>query len=247
MWSPSSFKTTNNIYIVLIIFVIPNFTLSCGNHHNDLQDYNLRGKVKSVRETSYKAFDKFGEIQKGDITDEYNLFNNYYALYNTKGNLLTEIEYKIDGSIDYKSTYLYDKNDRVSEIIGINNDGSQDKWVSKYDESGYLVEDNWYEDDGGLYLKYLYANDNKGNALSQSCYSDDGTMKSKYIHKYDLEDNLTERKEYNSLGQIILEQKYVYDETGNRIESIYKRSNYYNMSLSSYDTKNNVIEEIDYS
>jgi len=247
MWTPSCSKMKSNIRIVVIIFFIPNFISSCGNLNNDLHDYNLKGKVKSVRETSYKAIDRFGEIQKGDIIDEFSLFSNYYVLYNNRGNILTEIEYDLDGSIDNKSTYSYDKNNRVLEIIWLNNDGSQDRWISKYDEHGYLVEDKWYEDDGSLYLKYQYVNDNNGNILSTSCYAADGTLKSKFIKKYDQKNNLLEHKEYNSLGEIILEQQNRYDKSGNRIEKIYKRSDFYNMSLSSYDDKNNVIEEIDYS
>lgn len=247
MWTPACTKMKNNLFIALIIFVIPNFILSCGNLENDLLESNLNGKVKSVRETSYKAIDRFGEIQKGDIIDDEILISNYYSLYNNKGNLIDLINYEIDGSIYNKTTITYDKNNRVSEIIWVYDDGNQDKWISKYDEHGYLIEDKSYNVDGSLYNKYLYINDNNGNLLSTSCYSADGTMRSKSFNKYDQKDNLTEHKEYNSLGQITFEQQYQYDKAGNMVEYIYKRSDYFKKSISSYDDKNNLIEEIDYS
>ena len=92
---------------------------------NDLTEENLKGKVKSIKETTYKAVDKFGQIEKGDV------LNNYFNIYNEKGNKIEENWYNSDGRLHSKYTY-------------------------KYDEKGNMIEENWYESDGSLYEKHTY-------------------------------------------------------------------------------------------
>ena len=92
---------------------------------NDLTEENLKGKVKSIKETTYKAVDKFGQIEKGDV------LNNYFNIYNEKGNKIEDNSYDSDGRLHSKYTY-------------------------KYDEKGNMIEENWYESDGSLYEKHTY-------------------------------------------------------------------------------------------
>lgn len=92
---------------------------------NDLTEENLKGKVKSIKETTYKAVDKFGQIEKGDV------LNNYFNIYNEKGNKIEDNFYDSDGNLSSKDTY-------------------------EYDEKGNMIEENWYESDGSLYEKHTY-------------------------------------------------------------------------------------------
>ena len=73
---------------------------------NDLTEENLKGKVKSIKETTYKAVEKFGQIEKGDV------LNNDFNIYNEKGNNIegNGYDYDSDGILDdYKYTYKYDE------------------------------------------------------------------------------------------------------------------------------------------
>lgn len=92
---------------------------------NDLTEENLKGKVKSIKETLYEAVDKFGQIKKG------NVLNNYFTIYNKKGNTIEGNEYYSNRRFNYKTTY-------------------------KYDEKGNNIEENYYNSNGRLYEKHTY-------------------------------------------------------------------------------------------
>ena len=63
---------------------------------NDLKKLNLNGNVKSIREFSYKVFEKFGDIQKGEAG------LSYYNIFSNKGNKIEDNRYNPDGSLDKK-------------------------------------------------------------------------------------------------------------------------------------------------
>ena len=46
---------------------------------NDLTEENLKGKVKSIKETLYEAVDKFGQIEKGNVL--YDAFTFPFTIY----------------------------------------------------------------------------------------------------------------------------------------------------------------------
>ncbi|MDR0368914.1 MAG: hypothetical protein LBH82_07250, partial [Bacteroidales bacterium] len=63
-----------NILTILMLCV---FACACTNSETkrdkvktDAEEQGLKGKVKSVRETEYKAVDKFGEVIIGELTDD---------------------------------------------------------------------------------------------------------------------------------------------------------------------------------
>ena len=99
---------------------------------NDLTEENLKGKVKSIKETTYKAVDKFGQIEKGDV------LNNYFNIYNEKGNKIEDNFYDSDGNLSSKDTY-------------------------EYDEKGNKIEKNVYDSNGRLGYKFIYKYNEKGN------------------------------------------------------------------------------------
>ena len=51
---------------------------------NDLAELKLNGKVKSIREISYEAVEKFGEVVKGDALVGFR--ENLQITFNNKGN-----------------------------------------------------------------------------------------------------------------------------------------------------------------
>ncbi|MDR2292361.1 MAG: hypothetical protein LBE11_02685 [Prevotellaceae bacterium] len=65
----------------------------------DVEKEGVKGRVKSLREISCRAVEKFGELAKGEI-------NSHTLLkYDAKGNMIDQNDYKSDGSLDGKQTW----------------------------------------------------------------------------------------------------------------------------------------------
>ena len=112
---------------------------------NDLTEENLKGKVKSIKETTYEAVDKFGQIEKGNVFyDRFSLLFNspFTIIYNEKGNKIEKNYYNSDGSLKSKTTYKYDKKGNNIEYNICYSDGSLDKTTYKY-KYEYDKNNNW--------------------------------------------------------------------------------------------------------
>ena len=171
---------------------------------NDLTEENLKGKVKSIKETTYKAVDKFGQIKKG------NVLNNYFTIYNKKGNTIEGNEYYSDGSLNYKTTYKYDEKGNKIEKNTYKYDGSLNyKTTYKYDEKGNKIEKNNYYYSGRLDSKTTYKYDEKGNTIEQNIYYHGSRPAENYSYKYeyDKNNNWTQEIEYfNTIPVYITER-----------------------------------------
>lgn len=159
--------------ILAILSVLRLVSCKQSEKKNDLTEENLKGKVKSIKETTYEAVEKFGQIEKGDALYDDDAFP--FTIYNEKGNKIEEYWYNSDGSLLYKSTY-------------------------KYDEKGNKIEENSYDSDGRLHSKYTYKYDEKGNIIEENWYDSDGSLYEKHTYKYeyDKNNNWTQRIQYKN-------------------------------------------------
>ena len=123
---------------------------------NDLTEENLKGKVKSIKENTYEAVEKFGKIEKGNVF--YDGFSSPSTIiYNEKRDKIEQNNYNSDSRLDSKTTYKYDEKGNNIEKNNYYSDGSLNyKTTYKYDEKGNKIEENWYDSDGSLYEKHTY-------------------------------------------------------------------------------------------
>ena len=196
--------------------ILATLSASCNQSEkkNDLTEENLKGKVKSIKETTYKAVDKFGQIEKGDV------LNNYFNIYNEKGNKIEDNFYDSDGNLSSKDTYEYDEKGNNIEKNNYDSDGSlNSKTTYKYDKKGNKIEDNSYDSDGSLNSKTTYKYDEKGNNIEKNNYDSDGSLNSKTTYKYDEKGNMIE---YNTDGRFgeKYTYKYEYDKNNNWIQQV---------------------------
>lgn len=209
---------------------------------NDWKQYKLSDKVKSLKATTYKAVEKFGEIEKGDIIPS---FENKQLVFNLEGKITEENLYDSDGGLLHKDEYKYDMKGIIIEINRYDSDGSLfEKTLSKNDEKGNLVESNIYDSDGNLSSKIVFKCDKEGKINEYNIYDSDGNLEQKYLIKYDKEGNQVELNLYDSDGSHSTKNKY--DEKGNQVEMIVYRSDgsfSYN-NLYKYDKKGNLTENI---
>ena len=219
----------------------------------------------SVKEFSYTAEEKFGEIVKGKTKWEDYWGRDKKMDFNKIGNLIKKVEYNwpvmqlsmLGGYSEiYKdmiTTYRYDSIGNLKDYLMIYSDSSfYSKSVYKYDKYGKLIELKWYRDS-------RLENSSERDTY-RYFYNEDGQII--FEEKLDFQDrriNLT-LNSYNEKGQIIKDEtyyfnldcfpgewEYEYDELGNLIEKNQMTGRYIDSKTTyKYDNLQNPIEKIEY-
>ncbi len=115
--------------------------------------------------------------------------------------------------------------------------------VKEYTIVSYNVEQKYGEDVKKLSDKWVSKYDDNGNLLEQLTYDENGTLsdKSIYQYKYDVNSNQIEQDMYNATRVLI--EKVNYDTKGNAIKEIFNDGS---GSTSTYDDNGNKIAEVSY-
>lgn len=228
--------------IVLTIVGLFSAFASAQNEENDWKKNNLYGKVKSVREISYEAVEKDGKIQKGAICVSF--CANSHSFYNSKGNLLEQILY-IEEKLFLTIHYQYDnKGYKMEENFYDEQDEHSFKIVFEYDKNGNLItESSFFFPDGYLNNKLTYRYDEKGRKIERK-----NRDNNKY-ETYQYNGNLTEKKEYYPDGSLSLQRIYQYDHKGNLTEETINDANgdLHQKNTYKYDRKGRKTERSQYN
>ncbi len=174
------------------------FCISCTNNDikTSLQIENLKGKVKSVKESRYEAEVKFGEIHKGDyIRNFYDIpaFSYKVCEYHQWywGGSVAELNFNKNGYVE--SAYLYDDDLDLENRVVYEWDGDYMLKMIKYD--GNSIEAQYEQKFNG---KRLIESKSSGTWLDESVtkyktnsngiieewidYDDDGEIKRKCVN-----------------------------------------------------------------
>jgi len=234
-------------FVLLFIVLILSFS-SENKQQNDLERANLKGKVKTLRQISFYAVDKFGEIKKGERGGS-GLFtpDEYYNKYNVKGFIIERVErYFGDGdSLILEEIYKYNDKGNKININQFFPNGESGKETFKYDDKGNPIELSRYYPVDSLEIswKYTYKYDDNDNIVEKNTYTNGSLEGSLVTYKYDDKDNLTEVSVYTIDGLLHWKNIFIYDDKGNEIE----KNSFQNGSLSwkeisKYDDNGNKIE-----
>jgi len=230
-----NFNSLKNIKICLLIILFP-FIVS--GQKTDYTRWNIKGKVKSINEKSYKS----GKADKDSM--EYFYINEF----NSFGNKIVDTKYFPDGKIEKNYIYKYDGQNRRIEENQYFSDGKLSRTiVYEYDNKGFLYEDSSYSGQGKpeKIIKYLY--DNNGNVIEDNSYNSERKLLKKFAYNYDNKGNKTELRKYLPDGKLDLRTTYKYDSHNNIIEESYFKDD--NSSMGNfvfnyvYDAQNNWIKK----
>jgi hypothetical protein len=86
--------------------------------------------------------------------------------------------------------------------------------------AGNVLEDRYYNIDGGLVTEYSYTYNNKELITEEIIRDYSYNYYARYVYKYDNNSNLIQISEYDQEGVYYGRESYTYDDNGNRIESI---------------------------
>ena len=211
--------------------------------YNDWAKSNLKGKIKSVRESYYRA-----EKQPGNTEKSFESRGGFETVFNTQGYKISYTAHESDGRISSKSLYKYDDKNNLIEEEKYYGDELSFRELYTYNDKGNLIEKTTLDPDGKLTLRQLYKNNDRGNIIEERHHNNEDVFYNKIVFEYDERNNLTEENHYDADDLHCRKTKYKYDDTGNRIEedfhSLLDDTFDYNTQFQ-YDTKGNVIERLD--
>jgi len=201
---------------IFLLFVL---SVTFGNAQKlktSLEELKLKGNVKSVLFTEYSVIEKFGKVSKGETT---------YAdksYFDMNGNIVEEIIYGQDGDPFQNKTYEYDSKGNVIKYtvhnLRIKSKTTNGKkrlsdrskftmnFYYKYDEKGYLIEDNYIKNRIGEYIegKNVYKYDSARNIVLKYLYKDELCHLLKKI-KYDMNGNTIQYVESGCVTEVNLQ------------------------------------------
>ncbi len=179
----------------------------------DHQKLNLRGQVKSIRESSYPAKENKGEIQLGEMS------HYYINTFNEKGNKAEDIQFKPDGTPMKKYVYQYDTLGRRSVRLQYDSASNLVRKITyTYNADGLCTEDNSFDPTNRLEKKYTYTYDRKGNCIEDKSFTPDNVLQKKNTYVYDSDGKLISMNSYNGKGDLEKEVTYRYDYQNNIID-----------------------------
>ncbi len=229
---------------ILLLF----FSAATAQKKNSLQQINMVGKVKLVKETDHSVLPRPGEPKEDSIQSVITF------RFNEQGNDEEWISYYPDGSERVKRTFSYDEKGNDKEQIMYSDDGI-DHTVYLYDGNGNMIEvKTYYVDDmlGDTVVtsKSVYLYDSKGNVIDEKNYNDWNLLEDRKSSVYDDKGNVIEEGLYGATYERYLgKYTFKYDDRGNNTEGItYDPSGILlGRSVFSYDEKNNQVEWHSYS
>lgn len=187
----------------------------------------VKGKIQNIKEFTFKAINKMGNIVKGDICkdvfaidDEYRKSNHSYS-FDRSGNQIQKTKYWSPTSIKSTQiyTYLNGKIVESNEKMIFSDQTISIKRIFKYNISKLLSSCLRYRN-GILLDKYVYEYDNKGNIVSEKQIDSEGNIRNSissifkysgdkliYSQKDDSEHGIDVKEyEYDSNGKIFIEK-----------------------------------------
>lgn len=225
---------------------------SCNTNNNinkiiksDLASENIKGKVYSLKEFSYKAVEIYGSVTKGSRIRRNTLENDFYNIYDRYGRKIEEGKYDnySDGGLLYKIIYTYDNKEILIEGNYFNtNDIFLRKETYLYDKFGSMIEKISTNFDGSFGGKSTFKYDAFGNKNEEIIYSSPN-QSSKITYQYDSIRNKIEENHYNITGVLHASIKYKYDKQRLMIEEENENKLYNTTTTYKYDINGNKIEE----
>ena len=203
----------------------------------DWDKQNLKGKVKSIKETPYEAIGYSGEYHKKNLAPR-GFANNEFSFDET-GKLLKEISYNKNGGVSNVYTYNYDNKGLLLSKDTYDSKGKfEEKSVYKHDFQGNITEENLYNTNGKLKSNnyYIYRYDEKGNQVERYVF----------VYGTDEEGNFSFDENGTAKIEIIHKEENSYDQKGNKIKSTIQDLIFGKTEISyEYDNSGNLVRKIE--
>ncbi|MBK5286449.1 MAG: ATP-binding protein [Bacteroidia bacterium] len=185
----------------------------------DSEKDGLKGPVKQVMQTCYKAHRAGGIIAQGKIEVEHSLRpKNFFTLYNDKG---TKIKKQVFSKGDCTTKLFNDKGQHVEDVRENKLDVLKSRMTIGYDDAGNQNDITIFDGDGNVRTHSVYQYDELNRPFENISYKDDGSISEKTIWKYYKDQpNIISCITYEAGGNIKRQTLCKYNEQGKQIETV---------------------------
>jgi YD repeat-containing protein len=228
----------------ILLFTSLSLTTVSGQILNfDLTSLNLKGKVKTLKETRW-----VGDIYEGAFK-KVNAESVTTSQFNISGYKQEEVVIGSTGDLSSRLTYKYDALNRciaIHYMPGALGSRNYNMHTYQYDENNRLVESNDYNE-GKLSGKTKYRNNVAGKAVEINAYNIEGELNLTITLRYDDKSNIIQKSQFKD-GRIFESTKLDYDDKGNKVvEFHYDANNILDLKYTyryDFDDKGNWISKV---
>lgn len=192
-------------------------------YQTDTERLDLKGKVKSIVDTTYNVAIKFGDIVKTSVIE------CRTAYFDEKGRLIKDNRYdnRYNHLYDCNNDYKYIETDSTLIRDTYSNGGLKNRSISLYDKNGKIIKTEIFNGKNKLVMLIAYTYNGSGLLQDYTGYGEDGNITIKrYDMRYDLNNCLIHYKlgrgetlkwgnatdiAYDTNQNIISEKTYVYN------------------------------------
>ena len=254
-----------NLKIILSLIALVFICAPGTDKKNSLEEQNLNGDVKTLKEFWYDPVVQSGTITRASETpnqsfmssfDEngnqidmkyYSGGNLYFEMkytYDAKGHLIADQKYNERGDLKEENRYTYDAKGNKSEKHKYRYGDFKGKVVYTYDDMGLMIEESTYGSDDLLQSKSTYKYDDKGNNTEGILYDSKGNLDTKFTQRYDEDNHMIEAKSYDEEDQVIDPvYSFTYEFENNDNGNWIKKIMFSNGSQNTYNGLGHLIEE----
>lgn len=173
---------------------------------NDLEQWNLKGNIKSVSEINYSETGKY---------DTNILFNN-------DGFVTKQTSYNPDGSLIRKWVYKYDgQNRKLTRDCYVQKDSLSYTMHYYYNESGKIAGTKTVKSNGILGSQYDCQYDKNQNVIKETTIGENATFENLVMQKYNDKNNVISETYIDSVLHREWKQTYQYNSSGLKEEISY--------------------------
>lgn len=200
----------------------------------------------TVRTRTTYRYDSRGNLLEELLSKDESTFKTVHR-YNTSGKRIETVQYKADGSVEKKTTFVYDDHNLLLETIGYLDDGrvyQRDSYF--YDTDGNVIEFRnnlnkflyFYDPRGNIEViekyvryfqiadsvhyalsdRYLFEHDRSDNLVSMIHQKSDSTVRSRFQYLVNPKGQVIEEREFNADGRLVYSRKTSYNKNGNIVE-----------------------------
>ncbi len=198
---------------------------------NSLNDFNLYGKVKTLRSVPYKAVKDSGKLIKGEIAERHDASisdlilafydeENFKSEFSESGKLTKQTFYTKRGKIRNEQIFIYNSADKLTKIKkSFENKEPYTIHEYIYDQNGNLIEETGKVNDGLYEKKIIYIRHENGNKrlVKEFKYHSD-KPRDTIVQTYNKNNIQTDRYTINKNGERDTNSVHTYDQNGHLIE-----------------------------
>ncbi len=201
------------IIVLLLLSVIP------GTLKTDLEKNHLKGKVKTLTESTYEV------VNYGAAGQQATMKGKVATNYNEKGYITTIGKSGKDGIVHPFSINVYDKNDVLTGTDFLKDDSIHtERTLFAYNDKGLTITEKEYDAENKLSRTISYEYDKAGRLTSEKILAVSPKEKKEFRHKYDDKQNTVEYAGYLN-GKPGFHITFKCDGNGNSIEETFYAAN----------------------